>query len=272
MKLLTTCALLLLLVLIRVPAHAGTTTGVCVLPVGLYGRRQTLKEQYSEQVLSGYPSHKEAADHIKAQLGVVDQKYRTLMSTLCGAANNGNGDIVDQCCAETDHDPLAGQMCNLARYLADQRGDAKRFVQAFPETPQEIERLWDLDQISNGPRGLVIKECGPISAVDLNVDKLFDLVAVGDRQALQKFVNLSQHAEGVYAEGLADRIKRLFVEKPRLVLDRWSVIRQFPGIQEICAEFVDDEQATAERNFHNICAAPSQACAEVERAISCPRD
>jgi len=167
---------------------------------------------------------------------------------------------------------LAVEMCSLTHYLADGRVDAKRFIQAFPQTPQEIDMLWNLDQISFGPQGMVVKECGPIGVVDLNVDKLFDLVATGGRQALQKFVNLSQQAEGVYAEGLADRVKRLFVEKPRLVLDRWSVIRQVPDIQEICAEFVDDEQATAERNFRNICAAPSKACAEIERAISCPRD
>jgi hypothetical protein len=266
------CALPLLIVLLRVPAHAATTTDPCVLPEGLFARRQNLKQQYSKKVGNDYLGHKQAADHIQAQIRAIDRHYRALLSTLCGAASDGNADIVDQCCAETNHDPLAAEMCNLARYLAHERGDAKRFVQAFPETPQEIDILWNLDQISYGPQGLVVKECGPIGVVDLNVDKLFDIAALGDQQALRKFVNLRQHAEGVYAEGLADRLKRLFVEKPRLVLKRWSVIKQFPDIQELCAEFVDDEQATAERNFQQLCARPSQACTEIERAISCPRD
>jgi hypothetical protein len=269
---LTTCVLPLLIVLMRVPVQAATTTEACVLPVGLFARRQTLEQEYSKQVGNDYVSHKQAADHIQAQIRAVDRHYRALLSTLCGAASDGDADFVDQCCAETDHDPLAGEICNLAHYLADERGDAKRFVQAFPQTPQEIDILWNLDQISFGPQGLVVKECGPIGAVDLSVDKLFDLVALGDQQALGKFVNLSQHADGAFAEGLADRIKRLFVEKPRLVLEQWSVINQFPDIQEVCAEFVDDEQATAERNFHELCARPSETCAEIQRAVSCPRD
>jgi hypothetical protein len=269
---LTTCALPLFLFLMSVPAHAATTTDPCALPIGLFARRQALKQQYSEQVRSGYLSHKEAADHILAQLTVVDQHYRALLSTLCGAASDGDADVVDRCCGETDHDPLAGEMCNLAHYLADER-EAKHFVQNFPETPQKIAIFWDLDEVSYGRQGLLVKECGPIGGVDLYVDKLFNLAVLGDQQALEKFVNLTQHAEGEFAEGLGERMKRLFVENPRLVLEQWSVIRRDPHIQYVASDFVDDnEQATAERNFHKLCIRPSQACAEIERAISAPRD
>jgi hypothetical protein len=265
----TTCALPLLLVLMRIPAHAATISEACVLPVGLYARRQMLEQPYSEQVREGYLSHKEAADHIKAQLGDVDQRYQALLSTLCGASSDGNKDFIRQCCADTDHhDPVAGEMCNLTRYLADERGSATLFVQDFPETPQDIGVFWNLDEISYGPQGLLVKDCGPIGPVDLSIDKLFGLASLGDRQALEKFVNLSLGAEGVYAEGLLDRIRRLFVENPRLVLDQWSIIKRFPNIQEIGVQFVDDEQTTAKRNFHELCVRPSHTCAEINRAIS----
>jgi hypothetical protein len=254
-------------------AHAGTAAEACVLPAGLFARRQTLEQQYSKQVSLGYLSHREAADHSHAQLRVVDQHYQALLSTLCEAANDGDTDFVDQCCADTNSDPLAGEMCNLAHYLADERGGAKRFVQSFPETPQEIAMLLDLDEMSYGPQGLLVKECGEIGPVELYVDKLFNLVALGDVQALGKFVSLSQHAEGGFAEGLDYRIKRLFVEQPRLVLEQWSVIRRDPDVKYVASEFDDDdEQATAERNFHKLCAQPSQACVEIERFISAPRD
>ncbi len=154
-----------------------------MLPVGLYARRQTLKQQYSDQVRGGYLSHKEAADHIKAQLRVVDQPYQTLLSTLCVAASDGNSDFVGQCCAHTHHDPVAGEMCNLARYLADKHKTARRFVQDFPKTPQEIAVFWDLDEMSYGPQGLWVKECGPIGVVDLYIDNLFSLASLGDRRA-----------------------------------------------------------------------------------------
>lgn len=269
---LTTYALPVLLVLVGVPAQAAPTTGACVLPAGLYARRQILKKQYSEQVGSGYLSHKAAVDHTKAQLRLVDQHYQELFSTLCGAARDGDTHLVAWCCAKVDHDPPAGEVCNLAHYLVDERGDSTRFVETFPETPQEITVLWNLEEITYGPQGSMVKDCGPSGLVDLYVDKLFHLVALGDRRALVKFVNLSHHAEGVFAEGLADRMKHLLVEKPRLVLEQWSIIKGFSHIQEIGAEFVDDEQATAERNFDKLCARPSQACAEIQRAISSPRN
>jgi hypothetical protein len=270
MKLITSA---LLLILISVRAQAAMISQPCALPIGLFARRQALKQQLSEQVHSGYLSHKESADHIKARLRAVDQHYRALFSTMCGAASDRNAEVVDQCCAQTDHDPLAGEMCNLTRYLSDERGDAKRFVQNFPETRQEIAVLWDLDEVSYGPQGLVVKECGPIGGVDLYVDKLFNLAVLGDQQALEKFVSLTQHAEGEYAEGLNAEMNRLFVENPRFVLEQWSVIKRDPGIQYIASDFVDDDaQATAERNFHKLCVRPSQACSEIERAISAPRE
>ena len=85
-------------------------------------------------------------------------------------------------------------------------------------TKKEIGVLWELDEISNGPQGLLVTECGSLVSVDLYVNNLFDLVAMGDWEALEQFVNLSRHAEGVYAEGLTDQIKRLFVEKPSFCL------------------------------------------------------
>lgn len=263
-------ALPLLLVVMWVTAGAAPLKKACELPEGLYAHLQTLKQQYSEQVRSGYLNHREAADRTKAQMRVLDQQYRVFLSTLCVAARHGNVQFVRQCCADADNDPMAEEICNLARYLADERGTAERFVQTFPDTSRQIGVLWDLDEISNGPQGLLVNACGSTGLVDLYLNKLFGLAAIGDRQALEKFVNLSQHAEGTYAEGLTDQIKSLFVENPRLVLDQWTVIRRFPHIREIGTEFVGDEQATAERNFHELCVRPSPACLEIERDISPP--
>jgi hypothetical protein len=265
-------ALPFLLVVTWMAASAAPPKEACELPEGLYARRQTLKQQYFEQIRSGYLNREEAAKQTKAQINVLDQHYRALYSSLCAAAREQDTHSVEQCCANAGHDPIAEEMCNLARYLDNEQGTAKRFVETFPQTPREIGVLWELDEISNGPQGLLVTECGSIGLVDLYVNNLFDLVAMGDQEALEQFVNLSRHAEGAYAEGLTDQIKRLFVEKPSLVLDQWPVIRRFPNIEEVGAEFVDEEQATVERNFHKLCVRPSQACTEIERDISAPRD
>jgi hypothetical protein len=261
-----------LLVVMWLTASAAPPKEACELPEGLYARRQTLKQQYSEQIRTGYLNNKEAANQTMTQIRVLDQHYRTLYSRLCGAAREEDIYSIEQCCSNAGYDPIAEEICNLERYLDNEEGTTKSFVQTFPQTSREIGVLWELDEISNGPQGLLVTECGSIGLVDLYVNKLFGLVAIGDRQALQRFVNLSQHAEGAYADGLTDQIKTLFVEKPSLVLDQWPVIRRFPHIEEIGAEFIDEEQATVERNFHKLCVRPSQTCAEIERAISAPRD
>ncbi len=245
---------------------------ICTLSPGVYARRQTLEQQYLERVGDNYLLHKSAADRIKMQLRQIDQRYQLLFSILCKAAGDGDSDQVASCCRQVGHDQAADEVCSLSYYLATERADSESFIASFPGTPEQIAVLWNLEDITYGPKGSMVTDCGPSGLVDLYVDELFHLVTLGNRQALLKFVNLSHYAEGVFAEGLADRMKRLFVEKPRLVLKDWSVIRGFSHIEEISAEFADSEQATAERNFDNLCVTSSEACIEIKRAVGSARN
>ena len=190
------------------------------------------------------------------------------MMTLSDDAQQHRLADLNACCAENPHDPIARLVCRLALYLTKQN-TPEQFVKEFPVSGN-LDPLWALDLIAG------VKEkpdslpplFGPDGPVDSYSAELLKLVTKGNKQALQKYLQLYLRADGGFAEFMDDQVEHLFSEHPEVVLDNWDALknnqRVIPTLQDSLSE---DEKRQMRQKYERYCHINESACGEVIRAL-----
>jgi len=262
--------LLLVLLARAVPCAPQSVDSSCKLPPDLFDRRAVLEKQLGSAIPPVEPGGM-TADEIRARLKAVDEQYYQFMMALSDDAQQHCWVRMKACCARSPQDPVARLTCRLALYLTKQ-STAKEFVEQFPASG-DLDPLWALDEIANvksipnGPNTLP-PLFGPDGPFHSYTTELLKLVTKDDKQALQKYLQLSLSAEGYFAEDMEDQVQKLFVEHPQVVLDNWDALKSNYLVTEVLAEeFSEDEKRQLRQKYERYCHINESACREVIRSL-----
>jgi hypothetical protein len=257
---------ILLLLLLAAPAIICAPQSVnnpCKLPPDLFNRRAVLQKKY-DSAARAYT----ASDEILARRKTVDERYYQFMVALANDAQQQRLAELKTCCGQNMRDPIARLMCGLAFYHTEQSA-AKEFVEQF-QVSGNMDPLWSLDEIAliSGEMHSMLPLFGHEGPVYSYTDELMTLITKGNKQALQKYLQLYLRATGVHADGMADQVKGLFSEHPEFVLNNWNVLKKnkfvIPNLQNSLS---DDEKRQMRQNYERYCHINQTACREVIRAL-----
>jgi hypothetical protein len=236
----------------------------CKLPPDLYDRRVAVMKEFDSAV----PGSEAVVEEIRPRLKAIDEQYYQFMMVLSDYAQQHRLAELKTCCGQNAGDPVARLTCRMALYLTKQ-STAKEFVEQFPVSG-DLDPFWALDEIAN------VKEkpnslpplFGGDSPFDSYTAELMKLVTKGNKQALQKYLQLSLRADGYFAESMADEVEKLFFEHPEIVLDNWDALknnqRVIPILQDSLSE---DEKKQLRQKYEPYCHINEGACREVIRAL-----
>jgi len=258
---------LLLLLANAIPCLAQSVANPCKLPPDLFGRRALLVNQSAAPEHPAKPGAM-TGDEQRAQIRAFNEQYYQFMMALSDDASQHRLAELKTCCGQNTHDPIALLTCRLALYLTNQI-TAKEFVQQFPVSG-DLNVFLALDAIAyvkDKPNRVppLFGEGGP---VDSYTTELLKLATKGDKQALQKYLQLYLRAGGVLADGMADQVKRLFLEHPEFVLNNWYTLKKnmyvIPNLQDSLS---DDEKRQMRQKYAEYCHINESACREVTHAL-----
>ena len=262
--------LLVLLLAHAIICAAQSVNNPCKLPPDLWDRRAALYTQL------GYAGSSETVggmtgDEIRTRLWAVDEQYYQFMMALSDDAQQHCWVRMKACCAGSPQDPVARLTCRLALYLTKQ-STAKEFVEQFPASG-DLDPLWALDEIANvksipnGPDTLP-PLFGGDSPFDSYITELMKLVTKGNKQALQKYLQLSLRADGYFAEEMADEVEKLISDHPEFVLRNWDALKNNNLVIGVLAdEFSEDEKRQLRQKYERYCHLNKSACRELIRAL-----
>jgi len=258
---------LLVLVAHAIICGAQSVNNPCELSPDLFERRAVLVNQGAAPEHPTKPGAM-TGDEQRAQIRAFNEQYYQFMMALSDDASQHRLAELKTCCAQNTHDPIALLTCRLALYLTNQI-TAKEFVEQFPVSG-DLNVFLALDAIAyvkDRPNSLppLFGVGGP---VDSYTTELLKLATKGDKQALQKYLQLYLRAGGVLADGMADQVKRLFLEHPEFVLNNWYTLKKnmyvIPNLQDSLS---DDEKRQMRQNYAQYCHVNEGACREVIRAL-----
>jgi len=254
---------LLVLLAHAISCVAQSPNDPCKLPPDLFARRAAVVKEFE----SAEPGS-EMVEEIRPRLKAVDEQYYQFMMTLSDDAQQHRLAELKTCCDQNMGDPIARLTCRLALYLTKQ-STAKEFVEQFPVSG-DLDPLWTLDEIAN------VKEkweslpplFGPDYPVHSYSTELLNLVIGGDKQALQRYLQLYLRADGAFAEDMADQVEKLFFEHPDIVLDNWDAIKNNQlVIENLQFQLPEDRKQQLRQKFERYCHMNENACREVIRAL-----
>jgi hypothetical protein len=247
---------------------ASATGGGCQLKRGLFERRLALAASgaaYGGEASESTPASKE--------LEVIDEQYFQFMLRVSNAENQQGTDL--ECCKDSTQDPVARIVCKFAKYLRTGKKDHRLLLDSVPTDPTGREALWALEPIAffhdeHNPEDIpaLFKPYGPVT---LFLDELCQLVRLGDREALSKYLELYPYSDGEHAEEMDDQLLKLLRSHLGTVLSEWDVFRDHrKALLKFMAFLPSDEKKVLRSKIHanKECTLRSAACSELKALLS----
>lgn len=203
----------------------------------------------------------------------IDHKYAEFMKAVAQTYAHHDDVAVKTCCDPVKEDTVGFQFCALVRYLLSDRKEPVPFLAAMPETEDQRQALWLMEQISAGgttetptslpgipmPDGLLFKF----------VDEIFDLMKKGNAAAAEKYCFLYEDANGEFGEYMDDQLPKLFLGYPQQVLVLWPVLKKHRKRLEMLRGFTTEKRIAAK--YEGVCQPGDTRCSEVIKVFVKPR-
>lgn len=233
------------------PSCLAQTARNCDLPTHLYDQRRT-------------------AEPLSEAQRTIDRKYAEFMKAVAQSYAHHDAAGVRTCCDAVKDDIVGFQFCALVRYLLSDRKEPDLFLAAMPETEDQRQALWFIEQISAGgttetptslpgialPDGLLFKF----------VNEIFDLMKKGNATAAEKYCFLYEDENGEFGEYMDDQLPKLFLGYPQQVLTLWPVLKKHRKRLEMLQGFTTDgEKKRIAAKYEGLCQPDDTRCSEVRR-------
>ena len=192
-----------------------------------------------------------------AAIPAVISKYREFAQALCEGVQRHRESQVRACCQMKIAEPTANQICGLMTFLAGDERDSTTFLNIVPSDRDGSLVVFDLDRFDINPDTAEIDPiCGdPEGLTGLYIDALYRLVRRNDARAIEKYVQLSNFAEGEYGEYMEGQFEQLFKQRPEVAFENWPTIRKSLIVDSMVEEIGRDDCLSILNGVGKVCAA-----------------
>lgn len=249
-----------LLAAVVLMAVAPVLAQTCSLPADIYRQRVQLERRYSKEVGNDYSKNQSIADGILREQKAIDRVYLSYIDQVA----NGTLETIHGCCPSSLRDPVALKVCALSLYIKTGRRDAALFTASVPRDQASADSLWILDEIVYSQRPELEKDkvpFHPLGPVSTYLEELYKLVLAGNGGAIREYLGLFELAHGDAAEQMEDDAEKLFLRKPALIAENWSIVRDHHKALAILDEMMSvAEKREAVSGIQKECVAKSLNC------------
>jgi hypothetical protein len=171
---------------------------------------------------------------------------------------------IKACCASAAMPAATTSICSFAAYIASGK-KPRVLLESAPHGKEQVQWLWRWDA--------AVQRTGPSDFPDgfagAYVDALFHAADSAPSDGFRRIFGLYQHADGEYAEYIADRLVKLFEARPRTVLAGWPVVKKNEHLVERALELYPERQSAIASVYRKQCVQDRRkSCAEALKVFS----